>query len=173
MVFTCPVRLGDGMKRTRRAVLGAGLGGAVLAGLGGCWPGGGKPDAKPSADPLAPILAGTLALIDQYQATIAGQPTLAGRLSPLLAECRAHAQALSTAMGHPIGSASASASAPVDPSASAAVPADPAAALAALKTAEQAGQARAVTACLAATPRTAILLGQLAASRACHLELLA
>jgi hypothetical protein len=52
------------------------------------------------------------------------------------------------------------------------VPADPAAALAAIKAAEQAAQTGAVSACMAASSGYAILLGQLAASHACHVEVL-
>ena len=49
---------------------------------------------------------------------------------------------------------------------------DPAAAVVALRAAEQAGQADASTACLAATAEHAALLGSIAACRATHVEVL-
>jgi hypothetical protein len=52
------------------------------------------------------------------------------------------------------------------------VPADAAAALAAVTGAERTAQAAAVKDCLASRPEQAGLLGSIAASRACHLEVL-
>ncbi len=167
MVFTCPVPRGTRRSLLRGALL-AGAAGAS-AGLAGCglFGGGKKPTAAPSAHPLAAILATTRGLVDRYQSTIAAQPTLADRLDPLLAECRTHAEALTAAAGLPSASPSAGSPSPGDT-----VPTDPGAALAAIKAAEQAAQAGAVSACLAASSGYAVLLGQLAASHACHVEVL-
>ncbi len=71
------------------------------------------------------------------------------------------------ALVNPTGSASASAGA------TASAPDDQGAALTALRTAEQAGQADASTACLAAAAGYAALLGSIAACRATHVEVLA
>jgi hypothetical protein len=146
----------------------AGLaGGVAAAGLGGCtWLGGGKPAATTTPHPLESVLTATLALIDRYLAMIAAQATLADRLHPLLADHEADADALRRAMGRPSPSATAS----VQPSASAA--ADPVAALSDLRGAEQAAQADAVAACLAAPAGYAGLLGSIAACRATHVEVL-
>ena len=168
MVFTVPVRNGRvGEPAPRRTVLTglAGMGVAVV--LGGCWPAKDKPAARPTPHPLAPVVAGTLALIDRYQVTTATYPDLDTRLEPLLADHRAHLDALRQAMGTPGPTASASASA------SASVAPDPADALAALKAAEQTGQTDAVAACLAAPADYASLLGSIAACRATHIEVLA
>jgi hypothetical protein len=173
MVFTVPVRMGDqrgGLPgRSRRAVLG-GLAGAVVgAALAGCWPKSNKPAAPPSPHPLTAAVAGTQALVDRYQATVAGYPDLAERLQPLLTDHRAHLDALREAMGVPSPSASPTAS---GASASPSDAADQDGALAALKDAEQAAQKEAVTACLAAAAGYAPLLGSIAACRATHVEVL-
>jgi hypothetical protein len=151
-----------------------GVAAAVLAGaagLTGCTGGGsGRPKTSTGPDPLTPVLAGTEALIDLYTATVVGQPSLADRLNPLLSEHRAHAAALRAAMGVPTpsGSASPTTRSPTGIE----VPQDPAAALAAVAGAERTAQAAAVRDCLASKPQQATLLGSIAASRACHLELL-
>jgi hypothetical protein len=178
MVFTGRVLRRDeatgGQGPSRRRVLGmaaaALLAGGAGAGLAGCtWGGSSGPGPSPSPDPLAGVLTGTEALIDLYAATVAAQPSHADRLNPLLAEHRAHAAALREAMGlsAPSGSAHASATA------STAVPEDPGAALAAVVGAERTAQAAVVKDCLAGRPEHASLLGSIAASRACHLEVLA
>ena len=170
MVFTVPVRNGRvGEPAPRRTVLTglAGVGVAVV--LGGCWPAKDKPAARPTPHPLAPVVAGTLALIDRYQATTATYPDLDIRLEPLLADHRAHLDALRKAIGTPSPSPSATASA----SPSASVAPDPAGSVAALRAAEQTGQADAAAACLAAAPDYAPLLGSIAACRATHAEVLA
>jgi hypothetical protein len=152
------------MGTPRRVVLAGGLAGAAAT-LAGCWKPGGngaKPDAKSSAHTLTAVLAGTLALVARYDATIAAQPTQAARLAPLRAEHWAHVTALYTAMGRPAPSAAPS------PAASGAPPAT----LPALRTAERTAQSDAVAACLAAPAQYAELLGSIAASRACHLEVL-
>jgi hypothetical protein len=156
-----------------RAAVGAAVAAAGL-GLAGCTLGGsGRPGPSPSPDPLAPVLTGTEALADLYAATVAAQPTLADRLNPLLAEHRAHVDALRAAMGLASQASRSASPAPPSPAASGAqVPDDPAAALAAIAGAERTAQASAVKDCLASRPEHAGLLGAIAASRACHLEVL-
>ncbi|WP_203917331.1 hypothetical protein [Rugosimonospora africana] len=160
--------------RTRRAVLGTVVGGATLAAAAGCgWLGGGggsDAGARSKPSPLAPALAATLTLIDLYTATMAGQPSLTGKLDPLLADHRAHVTALNAAMAP--ASAAPTGPATGSPSAGAGVPPDPAEALAAVRAAEQAARDSAVRDCLAAQPRYASLLGSIAACRSCHLEVL-
>jgi hypothetical protein len=168
MVFTVPVRKAVGGPATRRAVLGGLAGAAAAVALGGCWPAKDKPAARATPHPLAPAVAGTLALIDRYQATMTAYPELSTRLEPLAADHRAHLDALRKAMGTPSPSASATASA----RASASVAADQAGAIAALHKAEQAGQADAAAACLAAVADYAPVLGSIAACRATHVEVL-
>jgi hypothetical protein len=151
-------------------VLGALVGTTVGAALAGCWPKSDPPASRPSPHPLTSAVAGTLALIDRYQATLAAYADLGTRLQPLLADHLAHSDALRQAMGVPSPTASPAASA----GASASVPPDDqAGALAALRTAEEAGQAAATTACLSAAPEYAPLLGSIAACRATHAEVLA
>ena len=159
MVFTVPVK-------TRRAVLASAVGAGAGLVVSGCW-GRGAP-VPPKPNPLAPALAGALALVDRYQATAAAYPDLAERLQPLLADHQAHVDALRRAMGTPSPTASPSA----DGSAAPGVADDPAAAVVALRAAEQAGQADASTACLAAGVEHAALLGSIAACRATHVEVL-
>jgi hypothetical protein len=175
MVFTVPVwngpvrRAVPNGRPTRRAVL-TGLAGAGTAlALGGCWPKKDGPAARPTPHPLTPVVAGTVGLIDRYQAALAAHSDLGTRLQPLLDEHRKHLDALREAMGTPSPSASATASA----SASASVAPDPAGALAALHAAEQSGQTEAAAACLAAAADYAPLLGSIAACRATHVEVLA
>ena len=166
MVFTVPVRKRVAGPASRRAVLGGLAGAAAAVALGGCWPARDKPAARATPHPLAPVVAGTLAMIDRYQATMTAYPDLSTRLTPLLADHRANLDALRRAMGTPSPSATASASA------SASVAPDPAGAVAALHAAEQAGQAGAAAACLAAVADYAPLLGSIAACRATHVEVL-
>lgn len=159
--------------RTRRAVLMTAIGGGALAGAAGCGLlGGGDSDTGSSSkpNPLLPALAGTLALIDTYTATVAAQPTLAGKLDPLLTDHRAHVTALRAAIG---GSApAATGPATGSPSPGGTVPDDPAEALAAVRSVERAARDATVRDCLAAEPPYASLLGSIAACRSCHLEVL-
>lgn len=162
---------------SRRGVLGLAAVAALAgtAGLAGCTGGSARPGSSPTPDPLAPVLAGTEAVISLYAATAAAQPTLAAKLEPLLAEHRAHAAALRSAMGlsTPSGAAGGAPSAAGSAgSSTVAVPDDPAAALAKVANAERAAHASAVKDCLASRPAHAGLLGSIAASRACHLEVL-
>jgi hypothetical protein len=172
MVFTVPMRNGQARPAgpaTRRAVLAGVAGGAGALALGGCWPGRSQPIGRPMPHPLAPVVAGTVALINRYQTTIAAHPDLGTRLQPLLGDHQAHLDALRRAIGTTGPSASATASA----SAAASTAPDQAAATAALRAAEQAGTADAATACLAAAPDYAALLGSISACRATHVEVLA
>ena len=151
----------------------AGAAGLGSAGLTGCTlSGSGRPGPSPSPDPLAPVLTGTEALVDLYAATVAAQPALADQLNPLLAEHRAHVDALRVAMGLATPSGSASPARATATPSGVQVPDDPAAALAAVVGAERTAQASAVKDCLASRPEHAGLLGSIAASRACHLEVL-
>jgi hypothetical protein len=164
MVFTVPMH----QHATRRAVLAGLAGGVTGAALAGCWPASDKPAVQHPPHPLTPVLASTGVLVQRYRATIAGYPDLAERLTPLLADHEAHVEALHKAIGTPVASASAS----PGPSVSASLAPDAAGAVAALRRAEQTGQADAVTACLAAASDDAALLGSIAACRATHLEVL-
>jgi hypothetical protein len=140
-----------------------------VAVLAGCRrPGSGRAGPRPHAspDPLQPLLAGALDLVNRYDATIAGQPSLAPRLAPLRAEHWTHVTAFAAALGRPVPSGAAS------PSPSAGPPGDARAALAALRGAEKAAQASAAAACLTAPAGEAALIGSVAACRATHLELL-
>jgi hypothetical protein len=179
MVFTGRVLRRDqaaaGRGASRRGVLGLAAAAALAgaAGLTGCtWGGPAKPTPSPSPDPLAAVLTGTEALVDLYAATVAAQSTLADRLEPLLSEHRAHAAALREAMGLPSPSGSARGGAP-SASPTVQVPADPGAALSAVAGAERTAHDSAVKDCLSGRPEHASLLGSIAASRACHLEVLA
>ena len=170
MVFTVRVRKpADGPSRaaptSRRAVLAAagwattGLATAALGGLAGCDIGGPGPDPTPPPDPLLPFLTATVALADQYDATIAAEPSLSAQLTPLRDDHRAHVRALAREMGTPAPSPSTSASA------AASTPQ-------ALLAAEKDAQKDAEKACLEGPSYRAALLGSIAACRASHQEAL-
>jgi hypothetical protein len=154
------------MTSRRELLRGAfGLAGAAVIGAGalaGCdsFDGNTQPD-RPS--PLLGFLTATGALADRYDATIAAVPALSSRLIPVRDAHRAHVKALAAALPAPTPG-------PATPASQ--VPTDSTAALAALVTAEKAGRDDAVTACLAAEPRLAPLVGSIAAARATHLEVL-
>jgi hypothetical protein len=153
-------------------VLSAVIGGAALAGSAGCdWLSGDRSRTAAGPSPLAPMMTGAIGLINMYTATISAQPSLSDLLDPLLSDHRAHVDALRAAMGEASRPPSTSAS-PDQPVTSASVPDDPTAALAAVHAAEQDARDSAVKDCLAAAPPYASLLGSIAASRACHLEVL-
>jgi hypothetical protein len=158
MVFTVPVT-------SRRAVLASVLGSGAGSALSGCF-GGHEPPPPPKPHPLAATLVGVQAMVDLYEATSATYAELSDRLGPLLADHRAHLDAVRRAMGTPSPTASPTASA----SATASVPPDPDAALVALKAAEKKGQADASAACLSAPAEYAALIGSIAACRATHVE---
>jgi hypothetical protein len=166
MVFTVPMEPRPAQGYSRRGVLTTMLCGAAGLTLSGCW--GADRSAPPKPHPLASTLAGALALLDQYQATVATYADLGDQLQPLLSDHRAHIDAVRRAMGIRSPAAGPSPSA----SASAGVPSDPAAALTALQAAEKAGQDEATGACLAAPPEHAALIGSIAACRATHVEVL-
>jgi hypothetical protein len=149
---------------SRRSVLGAAVGLAAAGSVSGCGLLGDDEPARP--DPLDPLLAGTVAMISRYDAAIAGVPALADRLTPIRDAHRAHATALAELIGRPASSTSPS------PPATAAPVADAAATLAELRAAEQAGQAEATAACLAAPADRTALLGSITAARATHQEAL-
>nr|WP_189114209.1 hypothetical protein [Pilimelia terevasa] len=127
-----------------------------MAGVGGC--GLFRDDPAPP-HPLAPLLAETDALVAAYGRTMAAQPALAARLEPVHAAHTAHAAALRAAIGAGAGTPA--------PDAGAAAPG-----VAALRRAEQAAQRAAAAACLSADGVRATLLGEIAAARATHLEVL-
>ncbi|WP_433307786.1 hypothetical protein ACQP2F_39535 [Actinoplanes sp. CA-030573] len=148
---------------TRRRLLGAGLGAAALAGTGGCGLFGDDPEPPPAPDALQPVLDEALALAAAHERAAAAQPGLAGRLTPLAADHRAHADALARLIGtSPAGAAA--------PGPSGANAGDDV--LAALRTAEQAAQRTAAAACKSAPADRAGLVGSIAACRATHAEAL-
>jgi hypothetical protein len=161
MVFTGVVRMSqDGS--TRRRVLGmtaAGLGGAALSGCG--LFGHDSPASSGTDDALQPLLTEAVALAGAYDKAAAAQPDLAARLKPLADDHRAHASALAELLGKPVPSVAAATTG----SGSTGV-------LAGLRTAEQAAQRNAVTACKPAPAGRAALLGSIAACRATHAEAL-
>jgi len=140
---------------------GAGLGATALA---GCGLFDDDPEPPEAPDPLQPVLDEALALAVAYDRAAVARPDLAGRLTPLAADHRAHAAELSRVIGKPLPSA---------PAGSAAATADPAAnALAGLRKAEQVAQRTAATICRQAPADRAALAGSIAACRAAHAEAL-
>jgi hypothetical protein len=162
MVFTVRMVSGGG-GHTRRTVLGRAMAGALSLSVAGCSV---FDDAKPEPpDPLQPVLAEAVALaaaLDQAALTV---PDLARRLTPLAADHRAHAAALSRVIGKPVPSAAPSASGPAAGS-------DPATLLKQLRTSVQAAQRNAAAACRQAPADRAMLVGSIAAGRATHVEAL-
>jgi hypothetical protein len=153
---------------TRRAVLRGALGLTSISVLGpatlsGCGLLGGDPPEPPEAEPLADLLAATVALGARYDAAIAAVPALNATLTALRDAHRTHAEHLAAATGLTVPPA------PADPTPP---PTGREAAVAALATAEKAARDQAVAACLDASPRLAPLLGSIAAARASHLEVL-
>jgi hypothetical protein len=154
-------------------VLGALASAVGAAALGGC---GVFDDDEPRPappDPLAPLLAETVALIARYDAALAAHPDLAARLTPVREAHAAHAAELARLTG----AASPGAASPGGPSSSGAAPsgapADARGTLAALRAGEVGGRRAAAGACLAAPAERAALLGSIAAARATHAEALA
>ena len=151
---------------SRRGLLRGLLAVAGLAGIGsvtGCDLFGDSPGSDGDEVPpeLVELLAQTVALGDAYDGAISRAPSLADRLTGPRDAHRAHAQALAQALMSPSPSAG-----------TAEGPADPSAVLAELRDLETRGLEAARTACLAAPPRLAGLIGSIAAARACHLEVL-
>ncbi|WP_250027219.1 hypothetical protein [Paractinoplanes maris] len=156
----------SGTRHSRRRVLGtvAGLG---AAGLAGCGLFDDDPEPPRVPDPLQPLLDEAIALAASYDRAIVTQPGLAARLAPLADDHRAHATELARLIGQALPSTG-PASAPA-----ASAPAEAAAqTVATLRAAEQAAQKSAVTACKAAPPERAALVGSIAACRATHAEAL-
>jgi hypothetical protein len=149
----------------RRAILTAGAG-LVVAGTGGCDLVHRTPEPPLVPDPLEPFLAQTKELAGRYDATIAAQPALAARLTPLRDAHHTHAAELAKIIRLGPSQPPSSAGPPTPP-------ADPAAALAALRTAEQSAAKDATAACLAAPATRAELLGSIAACRTTHAAVLA
>jgi hypothetical protein len=154
---------------TRRVLLITGLAGGV-ASLAGCRGSDDSGAGGSRAHPLQPTLAGALALVGRYDATIAAQPNLSGRLAPLRADHATHVEALNAAMGRATPSAIPSAGASGSPGP--AVPTDTKAAVAALRAAEKTAQGDAAKTCISVPAQYAELLGSIAACRATHLEVL-
>jgi hypothetical protein len=167
---------GDVLLASRRAVLAAGS----LAGLAlvtGCTSSSSpRPPAGPSPDDLALTRARADAadLLAFSQATIAAQPTLAERLSPVAVAARAHLEALTPVLnGTPVPSTSPSpaaagtsatpTSASPTPPPTSTVAVAPAAALAAVTQTVRTGGDRRLADLPAVTGRTARLLASLAA----------
>ncbi|WP_203779851.1 hypothetical protein [Actinoplanes rishiriensis] len=141
---------------TRRTVLTATALG--LTSLAGCDQ---EEAPPPPPDPLLPVLTEALALAAAYDRAVVAQPGLAGRLTPLAEDHRAHAAELARIIDTPA------------PSAAGPVPSAGAADLIAdLRALEQAAQRNAVTACRTAPADRAALVGSIAACRATHAEAL-
>ncbi|WP_212841068.1 hypothetical protein [Catellatospora sp. IY07-71] len=159
-----------GFRPNRRGLLRAGTAAAVAGvaapALAGCDLFGG-PDEPPPPDALTGLLAGTHALVASYDAALAADTTLTALLTPLRDTHKAHAAALEAIMSpKPSPSAfSLPSAAPVD--------GDRKAILAALRTGEASAAKQAAEACVSTTTARAVLVGEIAAARATHVEVLA
>lgn len=122
-----------------------------------------EPEPPPPLDPLTGFHGRTLRLAARYDAELAA----AGDRLPVLTAIRdahlAHAAALAAVMRPPPA-----ASPSAEPSATPGVGPDPGG----LREMEQAAWREAVDSCIAAPAGRAVLLGEIAAARACHLEAL-
>jgi hypothetical protein len=146
-------------------VTGAGLGATVLTGCGLLED---DPEPPKAPDPLQPLLDEAVALAAAYDRTTVTQPGLAGRLTPLGDDHRAHAAELSRVIGAPLRSASA---APSEvPSSTPPTTAN--VAITVLRKTEQAAQKNAATVCRQAPAERVALVGSIAACRAAHVEAL-
>lgn len=146
----------------RRLLALTGAGGLAVA-LAGCTSGGPTTAlATPPPDQLGGVLERHRALRAAYEAAIAGLPDLSGQLEPLRVETDAHVSALEQALARP----------KADATTPAAAPGGAGEALAALAQAEQAAADELIALVPAAAARRAPLLGSIAASCACHVELL-
>ncbi|MEU8007801.1 hypothetical protein AB0B66_42155 [Catellatospora sp. NPDC049111] len=150
--------------RASAATAAAGLAGAALAGCDLLDPG---PDTPPAPDALTGLLAGTYALVAAYDAALAADTTLTTLLTPLRETHRAHAEALDAIMSPRPSPSSFTA-----PSA-APVAGDRKAILKSLRTAEVSAAKQAAEACVTTTTSRAVLVGEIAAARATHAEVLA
>jgi hypothetical protein len=116
------------------------------------------PPPPPPPDPLTDFYQQTAALVQRYETE-----TTAAAASPILITIRdahrAHLTALAAIMKPaPSGSPVPAPSATPAPTG--------------LRQAEQLAQQQAIQACMTAPPSRAVLLGEIAAARACHLEVL-
>lgn len=144
-------------------MLGATAGAAVAATtLGGCGLFDGEPEPAPEPDPLQPLLDEALALAAAYERAAVAQPDLAGRLTPLASDHRAHAAELARVIGPGAPSA-----APVASAAAA-----PGETLEDLRRAEQRAQRTATQSARTVPADRAALVGSIAACRATHAEAL-
>jgi hypothetical protein len=162
MVLTGPVRMSE-TRHSRRRVLGMAGAGVGATALAGCGLFDGDPEPPEAPDPLQPLLDEALALTAAYDRAALAQPGLAGRLTPLAADHRAHAAELSQVIGKALPSASASGAPGGDAAAST---------LTVLRKAVQAAQKTAATVCRQAPAERAALAGSIAACRATHAEAL-
>ncbi|MFC3382243.1 hypothetical protein [Couchioplanes azureus] len=145
----------------RRQLLGAAAGAAVgVSGVAGCGLFDGDPEPAPQPDPLQPLLDEAVRLAASYDRTIAAEPGLRERLSPLAGDHRAHAAELAAVIGVTAPSVAPSAAAGDTPT------------LASLRRSEQAAQKTAAAACRTAPADRAALTGSIAAARAAHAEAL-
>lgn len=142
----------------RRAVLRAIVGAALVApALAACDLLDFTPDPPPPPDPLTAFYDDTLALIAIYEAQMGAD----ARLPAIRDNHRAHAQALAAVMR------------PAPPSPSAAPPSPlPSAPPEQLRETEQKAWQKALDACVAAPAERSTLLGEIAAARAAHVEVL-
>jgi hypothetical protein len=147
---------------SRRRVLGATAGAALGATtLVGCGLFDDDPEPPPAPDALQPVLDEALALAATYDRLVVAQPDLAGRLTPLAEDHRAHATELARMIGAAIPSAAASGAAPAA-----------AESLAELRKAEQTAQRTANATARQAPADRVAAVGSIAACRATHAEAL-
>ncbi|MEU8079751.1 hypothetical protein AB0B31_30420 [Catellatospora citrea] len=139
---------------------------ATVTALAGCDLLDPTPDAPPPPDALMGLLAGTHALVAAYDAALAADTTLTTLLTPLRETHRVHAAALDAIMS-PRPSPSAFTAATAAP-----VTGDRKAILKTLRTAEVSAAKQAVEACVTTTAVRAVLVGEIAAARATHVEVL-
>ncbi|NJC68245.1 hypothetical protein HC031_00710 [Planosporangium thailandense] len=164
------MRTGEkGRVHSRRAVLAAAVGLAGVAATGACDDPGSAASHPVPPDPLNPFYRDTAALLGRYEATIAAQPGLAGRLGPIRDAHRAHLQALAREIGPGLdaqSSAAPSAGASGDSTGPQPAP------LTSLLAAEKQAASAARSVCLTAPSYRAALLGSIAAARATHVVVL-
>jgi hypothetical protein len=148
---------------TRRGVLGVAASTVIVASTTGCSVFGDDPEPE-KPDALQPVLDEARTLAATLDRAAVAVPGLAGRLSPLAADHRAHAAELSRVIGTPVPTLGASSAAPAT--------AEPAALLKQLRSAVQAAQRTAAAAARQAPAARAALVGSIAACRASHAEAL-
>jgi hypothetical protein len=125
------------------------------------------PVAPPRPDPLIGMFSEAQAMVSRYDAAIRAFGSLSAQLTPLRDAHQAHATALAAIMKPAPSTAAVASGAAASPP-----PGDAKAALATLRAFEQSGAKMAIEACVAATAARATLLGEIAAARASHLEVL-